>query len=60
MPETLIALGANLSNRSEVLQEAIDLIVSRPGVRLLGMSDVLETRPIGVSDSDAMFLNGPI
>ena len=57
MPETLIALGANLSNRSEVLQEAIDLIVSRPGVRLLGMSDVLETQPIGVSDSDAMFLN---
>ena len=57
MPETLIALGANLSNRSEVLQEAIDLLVSRPGVQLLGMSDVLETRPIGVSDSDATFLN---
>lgn len=57
MPESLIALGANLSDKSQVLHEAVEFLADRPGVRLAAMSDVVETFPIGVPDSDATFLN---
>lgn len=57
MPESLIALGANLSDKSQVLHEAVECLADRPGVQLVAMSQVIETFPIGVPDSDATFLN---
>jgi 2-amino-4-hydroxy-6-hydroxymethyldihydropteridine diphosphokinase len=57
VPETLIALGANLSDKSQVLHEAVECLVDRPGVQLAAMSEVIETFPIGVPDSEATFLN---
>jgi 2-amino-4-hydroxy-6-hydroxymethyldihydropteridine diphosphokinase len=57
LPESLIALGANLSDKSRVLHEAVEYLANQPGVRFAAMSEVVETFPIGVPDSDATFLN---
>ncbi|GAA2582263.1 MULTISPECIES: 2-amino-4-hydroxy-6-hydroxymethyldihydropteridine diphosphokinase [Streptomyces] len=44
----VIALGANLGNRLETLQGAIDALEDTPGVRVKGVSPVYETEPWGV------------
>ncbi|MFE0540814.1 2-amino-4-hydroxy-6-hydroxymethyldihydropteridine diphosphokinase [Streptomyces sp. NPDC058891] len=44
----VIALGANLGNRLETLQGAIDALEDTPGVRIKGVSPVYETEPWGV------------
>ncbi|MCZ9343043.1 2-amino-4-hydroxy-6-hydroxymethyldihydropteridine diphosphokinase, partial [Streptomyces sp. TRM76130] len=45
----VIALGANLGNRLETLQGAIDALEDTPGVRVKGVSPVYETEPWGVA-----------
>lgn len=45
----VIALGANLGNRLETLQGAIDALEDTPGVRIKGVSPVYETEPWGVA-----------
>ncbi|MCW5252152.1 MULTISPECIES: 2-amino-4-hydroxy-6-hydroxymethyldihydropteridine diphosphokinase [unclassified Streptomyces] len=44
----VISLGANLGNRLETLQGAIDALEDTPGVRVKGVSPVYETEPWGV------------
>ncbi|MET8573079.1 2-amino-4-hydroxy-6-hydroxymethyldihydropteridine diphosphokinase [Streptomyces sp. NPDC004783] len=44
----VIALGANLGNRLETLQGAVDALEETPGVRVKGVSPVYETEPWGV------------
>ncbi|CAL9543187.1 2-amino-4-hydroxy-6-hydroxymethyldihydropteridine diphosphokinase [Streptomyces sp. enrichment culture] len=44
----VLALGANLGNRLETLQGAIDALEDTPGVRVKGVSPVYETEPWGV------------
>ncbi|MER5732950.1 2-amino-4-hydroxy-6-hydroxymethyldihydropteridine diphosphokinase [Streptomyces sp. NPDC002138] len=44
----VIALGANLGNRLETLQGAIDALGDTPGLRVKGVSTVYETEPWGV------------
>ncbi|WP_030422733.1 2-amino-4-hydroxy-6-hydroxymethyldihydropteridine diphosphokinase [Streptomyces sp. SCSIO 75703] len=44
----VIALGANLGNRLETLQGAVDALEDTPGVRVKGVSPVYETEPWGV------------
>ncbi|MFE1293154.1 2-amino-4-hydroxy-6-hydroxymethyldihydropteridine diphosphokinase [Streptomyces sp. NPDC058731] len=44
----VIALGANLGNRLETLQGAIDALEDTPGVRVKAVSPVYETEPWGV------------
>ncbi len=44
----VVALGANLGNRLETLQGAIDALEDTPGVRVKGVSPVYETEPWGV------------
>ncbi|MER5942879.1 2-amino-4-hydroxy-6-hydroxymethyldihydropteridine diphosphokinase [Streptomyces sp. NPDC001928] len=44
----VISLGANLGNRLETLQGAIDALEDTPGVRIKGVSPVYETEPWGV------------
>lgn len=44
----VVALGANLGNRLETLQGAIDALEDTPGVRVKAVSPVYETEPWGV------------
>jgi len=44
----VIALGANLGNRLETLQGAVDALADTPGLRIKGVSPVYETEPWGV------------
>ncbi|MFE9771489.1 2-amino-4-hydroxy-6-hydroxymethyldihydropteridine diphosphokinase [Streptomyces sp. NPDC005931] len=44
----VISLGANLGNRLETLQSAIDALEDTPGVRVKAVSPVYETEPWGV------------
>lgn len=44
----VISLGANLGNRLETLQGAIDALEDTPGLRVKAVSPVYETEPWGV------------
>ncbi|MFF7180245.1 2-amino-4-hydroxy-6-hydroxymethyldihydropteridine diphosphokinase [Streptomyces sp. NPDC008121] len=44
----VIALGANLGNRLETLQGAVDALEDTPGLRVKAVSGVYETEPWGV------------
>jgi 2-amino-4-hydroxy-6-hydroxymethyldihydropteridine diphosphokinase len=44
----VISLGANLGNRLETLQGAIDALEDTPGLRIKAVSPVYETEPWGV------------
>ncbi|MQA88050.1 MAG: 2-amino-4-hydroxy-6-hydroxymethyldihydropteridine diphosphokinase [Streptosporangiales bacterium] len=43
----VLALGSNLGERMENLQGALDALLEAPGLRLLGVSPVYETTPVG-------------
>ncbi|MER7911720.1 2-amino-4-hydroxy-6-hydroxymethyldihydropteridine diphosphokinase [Streptomyces sp. NPDC096068] len=44
----VLALGANLGNRLETLQGAVDALADTPGLRVKAVSPVYETEPWGV------------
>jgi 2-amino-4-hydroxy-6-hydroxymethyldihydropteridine diphosphokinase len=46
----VLALGSNLGDRLELLQGAVDALADTPGLRLLGVSPVYETDPVGGPD----------
>jgi 2-amino-4-hydroxy-6-hydroxymethyldihydropteridine diphosphokinase len=50
-----LSIGSNLGNREEALQQAIDLLLAS-GVRILRVSAVYETEPVGVRHQP-LFLN---
>lgn len=56
MKEAYVALGANLGNREASLREALRRMALAPGVRLLRVSGVYETEPVGYTDQPP-FLN---
>ncbi|WP_327133018.1 2-amino-4-hydroxy-6-hydroxymethyldihydropteridine diphosphokinase [Streptomyces sp. NBC_01343] len=57
----VIALGANLGNRLETLQGAIDALGDTPGLRVKAVSPVYETEPWGVEPgSQPSYLNAVI
>ncbi|MBU6535300.1 2-amino-4-hydroxy-6-hydroxymethyldihydropteridine diphosphokinase [Streptomyces sp. NPDC057245] len=57
----VLALGANLGNRLETLQGAIDALEDTPGVRVKGVSPVYETEPWGVApDSQPSYFNAVV
>ncbi|CAM5468677.1 2-amino-4-hydroxy-6-hydroxymethyldihydropteridinediphosphokinase [Streptomyces violaceorubidus] len=57
----VIALGANLGNRLETLQGAIDALEDTPGVRVKGVSPVYETEPWGVApDGQPSYFNAVV
>ncbi|MFJ6075850.1 2-amino-4-hydroxy-6-hydroxymethyldihydropteridine diphosphokinase [Streptomyces sp. NPDC093065] len=57
----VIALGANLGNRLETIQGAIDALEDTPGVRVKGVSPVYETEPWGVApDSQPSYFNAVV
>ncbi|MER5201936.1 2-amino-4-hydroxy-6-hydroxymethyldihydropteridine diphosphokinase [Streptomyces sp. NPDC002825] len=54
----VLALGANLGNRLETLQGAIDALGDTPGLRVKAVSPVYETAPWGVEPgSQPSYLN---
>ncbi|MFI8963595.1 2-amino-4-hydroxy-6-hydroxymethyldihydropteridine diphosphokinase [Streptomyces sp. NPDC053493] len=54
----VLALGANLGNRLETLQGAVDALEDTPGLRVKAVSPVYETEPWGVDpDSQPSYLN---
>ncbi|WP_326754034.1 2-amino-4-hydroxy-6-hydroxymethyldihydropteridine diphosphokinase [Streptomyces hirsutus] len=46
--QAVVSLGANLGNRLETLQGAVDALEDTPGVRVKAVSPVYETEPWGV------------
>lgn len=54
--EAYIALGSNMGDREELLQEAIRLIDAHPDIRVARVSGIYETDPVGYTDQPA-FLN---
>ena len=51
-----IGLGSNLGDRARYLAAAVRLLADCPGTRVLRVSPVYETEPVGVTDQPA-FLN---
>ncbi|MGW7262812.1 2-amino-4-hydroxy-6-hydroxymethyldihydropteridine diphosphokinase [Streptomyces sp. NPDC054842] len=57
----VISLGANLGNRLETLQGAVDALEDTPGVRVKAVSPVYETEPWGVApDSQPSYFNAVV
>lgn len=57
----VISLGANLGNRLETVQGAIDALEDTPGLRVKAVSPVYETEPWGVDPgSQPSYLNAVI
>ena len=52
-----IALGSNIGNRKEYLEDAVEELKKEPHCRVTQVSDILETEPYGLTDQ-AKFLNG--
>ncbi|UUO06053.1 2-amino-4-hydroxy-6-hydroxymethyldihydropteridine diphosphokinase [Blastopirellula sp. J2-11] len=57
MPDSLIALGANLGDRRQTLDSAIAMLRETPGVVDLQVSPYHGTTPIGGPDGQPEFLN---
>ncbi|MHC2069582.1 2-amino-4-hydroxy-6-hydroxymethyldihydropteridine diphosphokinase [Bremerella sp. T1] len=57
MPNILIALGANLGDRGETLQQAIEQLAAMPELTLLAQSELLVTKPVGGPSGQPDFLN---
>ncbi|MEN2743774.1 2-amino-4-hydroxy-6-hydroxymethyldihydropteridine diphosphokinase [Sinomonas halotolerans] len=53
----VLALGSNLGERAETLADATAEIVDRPDVRLVDVSPVIRTKPVGGPPGQPDFLN---
>jgi len=51
------ALGSNLGDRAALLRSAVDALLGSDGVRLVAVSPVYETDPVGGPDGQPAFLN---
>jgi 2-amino-4-hydroxy-6-hydroxymethyldihydropteridine diphosphokinase len=51
-----IALGSNIGNRHEYLTNAIKKLANHPKIKLVNISSVYETDPVGYEEQD-LFLN---
>jgi 2-amino-4-hydroxy-6-hydroxymethyldihydropteridine diphosphokinase len=60
MPRCLLAVGANLGNRSATLDQALAKISKLPQTQLLARSRWHETSPVGGLEGQATFLNGAV
>ncbi|MET8495429.1 2-amino-4-hydroxy-6-hydroxymethyldihydropteridine diphosphokinase [Streptomyces cellulosae] len=57
----VVSLGANLGNRLETLQGAVDALEDTPGIRVKAVSPVYETEPWGVEpDSQPSYFNAVV
>ncbi|GAB3268975.1 2-amino-4-hydroxy-6-hydroxymethyldihydropteridine diphosphokinase [Sinomonas notoginsengisoli] len=53
----VLALGSNLGARAETLADAVADLVDRPEVRLVDVSPVVQTKPVGGPSGQPDFLN---
>lgn len=59
MTRAFVGLGANLRDRERTIRRAIDLLADAEGVRVVGVSALRETEPVGLLDQPP-FLNGAV
>jgi 2-amino-4-hydroxy-6-hydroxymethyldihydropteridine diphosphokinase len=57
MQRAYVALGSNLGDREGTIRAALAALDAEPGVRVAGVSSLIETEPVGVVDQPR-FLNG--
>ena len=57
MARAYIGLGANLGDREATLRRAVELLESEPGIRVVAVSTLRETEPVGFA-AQPRFLNG--
>ena len=57
MTRAYVGLGANLGDRESTIRRALVLLGDRPGVKILLVSTLRETEPVGFVDQPS-FLNG--
>jgi 2-amino-4-hydroxy-6-hydroxymethyldihydropteridine diphosphokinase len=50
MTLAFVGLGANLGEREETIRRAVKLLGDAPGVRVVGVSSLIETDPVGYLD----------
>ncbi|MCO1337838.1 2-amino-4-hydroxy-6-hydroxymethyldihydropteridine diphosphokinase [Kocuria polaris] len=53
----VLALGSNLGERSDTLSVAVGDLIAHPEVRLIQVSEVVQTRPVGGPGDQPDFLN---
>ncbi len=55
--KVVLALGSNLGERNETLTEAVADLVDPPEIRLLAVSPIVQTKPVGGPPGQPDFLN---
>ena len=55
----LLSIGANLGNRMETIEKAINLLSEHPEVKIIKISSIYETEPVGYKDQP-WFLNAVV
>lgn len=58
--QSLIALGSNLGDRRAILHSAIAQLAAEPQVRILKVSGLYETAPVGGPDGQGAFFNAAL
>jgi len=58
MATVYLGLGSNLGRRRENLEAALAALASRPGTRVLAVSPLIETEPVGGPPGQGPYLNG--
>ena len=54
-----LALGSNLGDRSALLEDAVAMLDRSPGIRVIQVSSVIETDPVGPADQPK-YLNAAV
>lgn len=57
MPRAYVGLGSNLGDREETIRGAVAALEEEAGIKVAGVSDLIDTAPVGVVDQPR-FLNG--
>lgn len=57
--EAYIAVGSNMGEKRQYIEEALESLKTTPGCRLEKVSNLIETEPYGMKEQD-VFLNGAV
>lgn len=56
MNDSFLSLGSNMGDRLDMLKGAVQLLMDHPSIRVVAISSLYETDPVGFTDQDP-FLN---